>query len=135
MPTSTSKSRFVRLPAAHFARRVLGKTGDRQLERSTKLLARGVHGSPALRCQRLHREFSLPLTLALGPVHRIVVPYFVTKPGQQLFVYGSVPALGSWDTTRALPLVWSEGHSHSVEIDLPAGKMVEAKVRRWERGV
>lgn len=73
--------------------------------------------------------------LGAGSRVRFVVPFFTTKPGQQLFLQGSIPALGAWDPAKAVPLKWNEGHVHTAEVALPPGKLVEAKVRRaaWQR--
>ncbi len=59
---------------------------------------------------------------------RVVVPHFETKPGQQLFLSGSVPSLGEWEADAAVPLEWHEGHKHVAVVPLPPSKVVQAKV-------
>lgn len=41
--------------------------------------------------------------------------------GQQVCLVGSDPALGSWDTSLAVPLQWSEGDWWQAWVELPAG--------------
>ncbi|KAG2432451.1 hypothetical protein HXX76_008796 [Chlamydomonas incerta] len=65
---------------------------------------------------------------------RFVVPHHVTKPGQQLFLSGSSPALGEWDPARAVPMEWQEGHSHVAVVRVPASRLVQAKLVLMENG-
>lgn len=67
-------------------------------------------------------------------VCRVVVPHFETKPGQQLFLSGSVPSLGEWEADAAVPLEWQEGHKHVAVVPLPPSKLVQAKVVLMENG-
>ncbi|KAG2454011.1 hypothetical protein HYH02_001054 [Chlamydomonas schloesseri] len=65
---------------------------------------------------------------------RFIVPHHVTKPGQQLFLSGSSPALGEWDPARAVPMEWQEGHNHVAVVRLPASRLVQAKLVLMENG-
>eukprot|EP00198_Chlamydomonas_reinhardtii_P005347 XP_001694683.1 predicted protein [Chlamydomonas reinhardtii] len=65
---------------------------------------------------------------------RFIVPHHVTKPGQQLFLSGSSPALGEWDPARAVPMEWQEGHSHVAVVRVPASRLVQAKLVLMENG-
>ncbi|KAG2495863.1 hypothetical protein HYH03_006101 [Edaphochlamys debaryana] len=65
---------------------------------------------------------------------RVVVPHFMTKPGQQLGISGSCASLGEWDAARAVPLEWQEGHSHVALVRVPASRLVQAKLVLLEHG-
>ncbi|XP_027335139.1 phosphoglucan, water dikinase, chloroplastic isoform X2 [Abrus precatorius] len=47
--------------------------------------------------------------------------------GEQFLVVGDDPVLGSWDPSDALPMTWSDGHVWTVELDVPAGKLIQYK--------
>ncbi|KAG2690820.1 hypothetical protein I3760_09G207500 [Carya illinoinensis] len=49
------------------------------------------------------------------------------KFGEQFLVVGDDPMFGLWDPARAIPLNWSDGHTWTVELDIPAGKAVKFK--------
>ncbi len=62
--------------------------------------------------------------------------------GQNVFLVGSIPALGSWDPARAVPLSAANYPSWSVTVSLPANTHVEYKFIKkdpdgtvtWETG-
>lgn len=56
------------------------------------------------------------------------VPQFVTLPGQHLVLVGSVPALGSWNPSSGVKMVWQAGHNWSAELRLPRQGDIHAKV-------
>ncbi|XP_020525055.1 uncharacterized protein LOC18437921 isoform X3 [Amborella trichopoda] len=41
--------------------------------------------------------------------------------GQQFFIVGEHPSLGSWDPTAALLMDWSDGHVWTTDLEVPAG--------------
>ncbi|KAJ4704461.1 Phosphoglucan, water dikinase, chloroplastic-like protein [Melia azedarach] len=47
--------------------------------------------------------------------------------GEQFFLVGDDPMLGSWDPTSAIPMEWSDGHIWTVEFDIPVGKSIQFK--------
>ncbi|GIL48558.1 hypothetical protein Vafri_5050 [Volvox africanus] len=63
-----------------------------------------------------------------------LVPYFVTKPGQQLFLTGCISELGGWDPQLAVPLEWKEGHQHVALVRLPVSRIVQVKLVLKENG-
>ncbi len=63
-----------------------------------------------------------------GVRYRFVVPQYVTTFGQSLRVVGSLPELGFWNPTLAPVMVWGEGHSWTLEAQLPQ-RSFEFKVR------
>ncbi|GIL74432.1 hypothetical protein Vretimale_2128 [Volvox reticuliferus] len=65
---------------------------------------------------------------------RFLVPYFVTKPGQQLFLTGCIPELGGWDSHLAVPLEWKAGHQHVALVRLPVSRIVQVKLMLKENG-
>mmetsp|Transcript_14078 Transcript_14078/g.35415 ORF Transcript_14078/g.35415 Transcript_14078/m.35415 type:complete len:184 (+) Transcript_14078:160-711(+) len=70
-----------------------------------------------------------PLTLSFS-TFRSSVTFHVHKRlpfGQELFVTGDSPALGSWAPTEAKKLTWHGGDAWRVTLDLPAGTAVEYK--------
>ena len=58
---------------------------------------------------------------ASGLCIRFTIPQFATKMGSGLAVVGSLPFLGDWKASGALPLTWSEGHRWSGDMELPQG--------------
>lgn len=52
-----------------------------------------------------------------------------TQPGQDVWVVGSIPALGSWDLDGALALAWTEGHvwRATITVDPAAAAHIEYK--------
>lgn len=61
--------------------------------------------------------------------------------GQNLYIVGSLPQLGGWDLSKALPLSWHPGHRWSAEVVLPVDSfefkavVVEGAGRvAWEDG-
>lgn len=85
-----------------------------------------------------------PTALAQIPdkvqVH-VKVDQYVTSYGQVLKVVGAVEELGNWSPDKAPTMQWHEGHSWSLDIELPVGD-VHFKVvmqedgggTRWEEG-
>lgn len=61
-----------------------------------------------------------------------------TSPGQEVYIVGSIPALGNWNVDKAIALsadkYTSDKHLWFVEIDLPAGMGFEYKYLRKEEG-
>ncbi|XAR68831.1 Glucan 1,4-alpha-glucosidase [Bertholletia excelsa] len=53
--------------------------------------------------------------------------------GEQFYIVGDDPVLGSWDPIKAVPLDWSEGHIWTVEMDVPNGKLIQFKFILKER--
>ena len=51
--------------------------------------------------------------------------HYVTVPGQQLRVVGSLEQIGSWDPYKGASMTWVDGHYHFAEIQVP----VDAKSR------
>ncbi|KAF6153575.1 hypothetical protein GIB67_027442 [Kingdonia uniflora] len=47
--------------------------------------------------------------------------------GQRFLVVGSDPIFGMWDAKKAVPMNWSEGHTWTVELDIPVGKIIQFK--------
>ncbi|KAJ4908923.1 Carbohydrate-binding-like fold [Raphanus sativus] len=49
--------------------------------------------------------------------------------GEHFFILGEHPVFGGglWDPENALPLNWSDGHVWTLDLDLPAGRLVEFK--------
>lgn len=47
--------------------------------------------------------------------------------GEQFLVVGDHPALGMWDPMDAAPMVWSDRHVWTAELDMPAGKLIQFK--------
>ncbi|KAK7286899.1 hypothetical protein RJT34_22243 [Clitoria ternatea] len=54
--------------------------------------------------------------------------------GEQFLVVGDDPMLGSWDPSEALPMTWSDGHVWTVELDMPAGKLIQFKFILKDKG-
>jgi alpha-amylase len=50
-----------------------------------------------------------------------------TQPGQDVWVVGSLPALGEWDLEKALALTWTEGHVWRATIEVAPATAVEYK--------
>ncbi|GBF94408.1 hypothetical protein Rsub_07222 [Raphidocelis subcapitata] len=52
-----------------------------------------------------------------------------TQPGQDVWVVGSLPALGEWSLDAALPLAWTEGHvwRATIEVDPSETAHIEYK--------
>jgi len=66
-----------------------------------------------------------------------------TKPGEVLYVAGTLPQLGQWDTSKAKRMVWNCGNIWDVEVGFPEGSRIEYKYFvlneinrdvRWEAG-
>ncbi|EFJ47363.1 hypothetical protein VOLCADRAFT_92162 [Volvox carteri f. nagariensis] len=83
---------------------------------------------------RLTAEAENAAAAAAMVTTRFVVPHFVTKPGQQLFLSGSSRELGEWDPQLALPLEWREGHQHEALVRLPTSRVVQIKLLLKENG-
>ncbi len=49
--------------------------------------------------------------------------------GQSLKLVGSDPALGGWDESKGLQMVWGDGHVWSADVPLPPGAILEFKVK------
>ncbi|GER37960.1 carbohydrate-binding domain-containing protein [Striga asiatica] len=47
--------------------------------------------------------------------------------GQQFLLVGDDPMVGLWDPSNGMPLIWSEGHVWTAEIDMPSGKVIKYK--------
>ncbi|CAA0827499.1 Carbohydrate-binding-like fold [Striga hermonthica] len=47
--------------------------------------------------------------------------------GQKFLLVGDDPMVGLWDPSNGVPLIWSEGHVWTAEIDMPSGKVLEYK--------
>ncbi|KAJ6796465.1 uncharacterized protein M6B38_218650 [Iris pallida] len=47
--------------------------------------------------------------------------------GEHFFLLGDDPIFGLWDPENAIPLVWSEGHFWTAEMDLPLEKSIHFK--------
>lgn len=67
--------------------------------------------------------------------------HYQTYLGQELLIGGSHPSLGSWDSDRAIPMVWTPGDIWMVEVELPAGAvcfykylLAEGNRLEWQRG-
>lgn len=79
-----------------------------------------------------------------GEVKPVPVRFAIRKEvkyGERLCIVGNHPALGAWDTRRALQLKWNEGHVWAGTVELEAQSKVEFKVVRvgessavWEDG-
>eukprot|EP00798_Chlamydomonas_sp_ICE-L_P000921 gene921-5226_t len=84
-------------------------------------------------------DLSMTVATDEGLKVRFIVPEFVTEPGQDLRVVGSLPELGSWVADNAPPMTWHEGHQWILEIPLPRLDFdfkiicVEADYVRWEK--
>ncbi|CEM38811.1 unnamed protein product [Vitrella brassicaformis CCMP3155] len=46
---------------------------------------------------------------------------YMTRPGQNLYIVGSIEELGEWDPARAAPMRWTPGHNWTCCLDLPQG--------------
>ncbi|MEX1119651.1 MAG: alpha/beta hydrolase-fold protein [Terrimicrobiaceae bacterium] len=57
----------------------------------------------------------------------------IRDPQEPVFICGSLPALGSWDPAKALPLQWAKPH-HAGEITVETGTSFEYKILRgsWQ---
>eukprot|EP00238_Polyblepharides_amylifera_P005438 CAMPEP_0196580046 /NCGR_PEP_ID=MMETSP1081-20130531/26575_1 /TAXON_ID=36882 /ORGANISM="Pyramimonas amylifera, Strain CCMP720" /LENGTH=178 /DNA_ID=CAMNT_0041899809 /DNA_START=486 /DNA_END=1022 /DNA_ORIENTATION=+ len=67
--------------------------------------------------------------------------HYQTYIGQELLIGGSHPALGGWDTERALPMEWTAGDIWMAEVELPAGAvcfykylLAEGSRLEWQHG-
>ncbi|KAL8144047.1 hypothetical protein V2J09_017079, partial [Rumex salicifolius] len=47
--------------------------------------------------------------------------------GEQFLVVGDDPILGSWEPLDAAPLNWSDGHTWTLDLELPVGKTIHYK--------
>lgn len=45
--------------------------------------------------------------------------HFITKPGEQLRLVGSLPQFGLWNPKNSCPLIWTEGHFWNISISWP----------------
>eukprot|EP00798_Chlamydomonas_sp_ICE-L_P026314 gene26314-17408_t len=51
--------------------------------------------------------------------YRFLIPEFVTKPGEDLWIVGSLPELGGWELDGGMKMTWGEGHKWLLELRLP----------------
>ncbi|KAM7463978.1 hypothetical protein LguiA_032099 [Lonicera macranthoides] len=47
--------------------------------------------------------------------------------GEHFLIVGDDPMFGCWDPSNAVPLSWSDGHTWTVELDIPIGKAINFK--------
>lgn len=52
---------------------------------------------------------------------------FKVNYGEEIYVVGSSPELGSWILSSGIPLRWSDGDMWNGSVDIPAGSVVEYK--------
>eukprot|EP00931_Biecheleriopsis_adriatica_P050528 TRINITY_DN29260_c0_g1_i2.p1 TRINITY_DN29260_c0_g1~~TRINITY_DN29260_c0_g1_i2.p1 ORF type:complete len:163 (-),score=35.33 TRINITY_DN29260_c0_g1_i2:32-520(-) len=65
-----------------------------------------------------------------------------TSFGQNLFVVGSAPELGSWDLSKKVHMRWTEGDVWRAKVEFPAGQSTveykyvvsQADITLWESG-
>ncbi|WIA38322.1 hypothetical protein OEZ86_001659 [Tetradesmus obliquus] len=72
---------------------------------------------------------------------QFVVPEYLTHWGQVLKVVGSMEELGNWKVEKAPAMEWNEGHTWTLNVQLPVGavnfKVVMSEAHggvRWEQG-
>ncbi|XP_020525053.1 uncharacterized protein LOC18437921 isoform X1 [Amborella trichopoda] len=93
---------------------------------SKKIHRLSIHVSQKLMCSSVscssEPEVNVdPVAPSQSAVH---VRFILQKEcmfGQQFFIVGEHPSLGSWDPTAALLMDWSDGHVWTTDLEVPAG--------------
>ncbi len=105
----------------------LGPSRARGQQHSTSRELEGSEEGVALYLQQLLQVDGRDGALGLasprlpGVLVRFCVPEYVSAPGQQLVIVGSVPALGSWDIEQGARMAWHPGHRWTAEVRLEPG--------------
>ncbi|KAH8832498.1 carbohydrate-binding-like protein [Flagelloscypha sp. PMI_526] len=73
------------------------------------------------------KDTSEPTKITMG-----FVEYATTNPGENIFLTGDIPELGSWDSTLSIPLTDADYPLWLVEVELPEGTSFNYKFLRKE---
>lgn len=100
-------------------------------------MVRALHGSSTLsQPGQQHTSCSTQASTWLNPPSLLCALLQVevriqtaTRPGQDVVLAGSHPALGSWSLDGAARLSWTDGHIWCASLDVPADCKFEYKVR------